>query len=562
MKEKKHKERSRNALVWFAVFIPVACLAAVTGISGYNAYRISSVIQGLQADREALEALSALYSYSNVESMLSAGIAIIGMAVSVWIGLNIYNVFKRDEIQSEIRDELKDEFSKDFSAYTGETSEMIRSSSDELEKGIGMISGTVEENRRVVSAEIKKLAFMNELSKTFDSYNEHESKYLYDLFAESRDDESETYAELEEIERRYVYLCKLYHENKSSMAYRYSHELYKDLKKIENRDYISANGVLCSKAVKLYINSRITDTQFYMIVLQSKVKEAGDSGRFEELSSHAEYCVEHISPRFRLDMSRPGDISTVDNLDDDQARMLASFFSRYGYAQHIIDGSADAGIIPLEIATDLDGTSATYYHNLGVCYERKWINAEPQNKRAAYEQTRRTYEKAIAADPMDYKAYNNLGAMILKRIDKEHVDPIRFNSEGAAVTLFSDIRFESFREADRLKDDIHDAILYFEIAMSLSPSFEDAYYNAAKAYFYLYMLECRKNSVDLNHAMFLLRKVETLNPRNIGYHYILRNIYEVTDQDSAFKENELLLTRGGDAQRVKKLYLKEKGIIQ
>lgn len=117
--------------------------------------------------------------------MMNTVIAIISIAVSVWIGLNIYNVYKKSDIDGSII-ELK-------------------------------------ANNLKMDQEYRKRKFLSQLEKTERRYEA--SEYLYKQFDYADDISLEIWEQLFDIEKSYAECCRAYEEKELHIGSKYAEEI-------------------------------------------------------------------------------------------------------------------------------------------------------------------------------------------------------------------------------------------------------------------------------------------------------------------------------------------------
>ncbi len=188
---------------------------------------------------------------SSVEgSLLSSGIAIIGIAISVWAGLNIANAIEKRDI-----DELKnktDELEKSKKILEDQY-KVISQSAKSLEQQI-IISKFNDAERKNKQIESEIVTLLNELSKTV---NDAATRQLMSIMKNYVPEEKVSVTDLVKLERYFTFVY-----NKHNSTFRNDIELL---------DYVDKGIVLAEKLLaittdlklKTYLEFRKAEFSFY-----------------------------------------------------------------------------------------------------------------------------------------------------------------------------------------------------------------------------------------------------------------------------------------------------------
>lgn len=364
--------------------------------------------------------------------MESSGISIIGIAVSVWIGLNIYNTLSKNDIEEAI-------------AKLGRADDYLN-----------------------------KQLFLNEVEKSIEKYEL--SRYFYEEFQTFDVEMGDIdFIKMKEIENLFFHCCNAYENNK----WKYSRDIAETLRNIISR-LIKQDKKLIRRnlVVEIYLKARLGDSLFYRnIALQ---RENGNKIDINELSKSIGYYEDVLN---HMDK---------DSLDKE---CVAYIYNTLGYTRYYLskfDGKNSCNfrieaLRNMDCAIDNNSEKGRYYRNRGLIYDYYFCNEIDRNSEQpnltqmqAYDEAKKNYLRAITYDKTDYKAYNNLAALYLRKLDIDN----GINSR--AITL-DKIQFKG--EVVELKRNLS----YLEIASMLSPNFEDALYNQGKVYMYLYLVGGRRD---------------------------------------------------------------------
>lgn len=467
--------------------------------------------------------------YDIIESLLSAGIGIVTLAVSVWIGLNIYNTVSKKDLE--------------------ETTEKIRV---DLEKELNEEEDKLK--KRLISSSQYPL-FLSALNTINHDMDKGISKYFYEKFDGynwEKDLNIISFADLLDVERMSNEMWR--GSNTSSPR-----ELVKrldDLERIANdkNDYSKERKIL-----KDYYYVKKISAYYCLLNRQNDIND-------EDWSAFNGLCQE-----FFYNIKKCG----TDKLEDDQLYMksithnkglLAAVYAMFGYTALRLHkttieknkggskDSKDAQTIKVlnlfENASKLETDNSVYCNNLGVWYQQEYSNiASNTDKKAegVYAKANHNYELAIKKDRHNYKAYNNLGALMLIKIDLQYMSRKKgTNNFRSFKQIAKDIKTLPNDKKREIKENINESITYFQTSRSLEPTFVDSYYNLGKAYFYQYLINNQNEESYYKDAIKECLIAKNIDPESRGWKFVLRNIYEIKDQyfDKAKQLNQDLNKEG------------------
>lgn len=184
-----------------------------------------------------------------------------------------------------------------------------------------------------------------------------------------------------------------------------------------------------------------------------------------------------------------------------------------------------------------------------------------QNLGAYYEIIKRDYDSALSkymealnAEKKDEKIYNLIGAVLLKKVDKELGIERRFIDNKTLLDIANELTDSN---ANDIKNMIVDAYNWLSYALSVNNPIMNAYYNFSKAGTY-YFLFVDKDEEKLDEAYKRLKMVESYwrketGKKKIGFLYTFRNYYEAKeDYQKAKEKNCELMTLIPDGDNLRK----------
>lgn len=485
------------------IIIPVllCCILVIANMIQYfHFYRVSNAIYEIcihSSNESELKALVAYADNLDTANLLNTGLTIISIAVTIWIGLNIYNVVNKEDVEKTL----------------GEYNKRIVDLDQEREKRLQFFT--------------KKAEFVNLLYLTGNQYCA--SEFFANLFWNTK----EEYSNIDNVikcERKYIQCCTYYENNRKEKANKLACELMDEYKELMSEPPYTT----CSETdpMKNFLRMRLSDAIFYKN-MTVPVKMLN----LPEVEKSVRYYEDIIN--------NPSEIRVWDDT------VLAYFCNSQGYliynmGKHISDkycaknkAYMAAAQKKLKEATEKAPFRGRYKRNLGLVYQFR------DDK-----ETAETYKDAMKADPLDCKAYNTLAALSLKNIDKN----CGINDRANTDILLDQMDF-SGEEAQKYLEEIDDDIVWCRIAEKINFSQVDTHYNMAKAYLYKYLWEGRKNKEFLKLAHEQIGIAERLSSDTVGTIYVKRNIYEAEGKfEEALKcaKNKLIKESGDNPALLKK----------
>ena len=486
------------------IIIPVllCCILIIANMIQYfHFYRVSNAIYEICSHSSNESELKGLVAYANnldTANLLNTGLTIISIAVTIWIGLNIYNVVNKEDVEKTL----------------GEYDKRIIDLDKDREKRLQFFT--------------KKAEFVNLLYLTGNQYCA--SEFFANLFWNTK----EEYSNIDNVikcERKYIQCCTYYENNRKEKANRLACELMDEYKELMSEPPYTT----CSETdpMKNFLRMRLSDAIFYknMTVPIEKLN-------LTEVEKSVRYYEDIIN--------NPSEIRVWDDV------VLAYFYNSQGYliynmGKHISNklcdknrAYMDAAQKKLKEATRKAPFRGRYKRNLGLVYQFQ------DDKKTA-----ETYKDAMKTDPLDCKAYNTVAALSLKKIDKD----CGINDRVEKNVLLDEMDFSGEAVQKYLKD-IDDDIVWCRIAEKINFSQVDTHFNMAKAYLYKYLWEGRENSEFLKIAHEQIGIAERLSSDTAGTMYVKRNIYEAEGKFEEALEcaNNKLIIKSGDNPGLLKKY--------
>ncbi len=432
--------------------------------------------------------------------MMSDVINIMAIAVSVWIGLNIYNIYKKADIDN-ILEELK-------------------------------------ENNYRMNYEYQRRKFILQLERTEEWYEI--SEYFCRCFEHEDEIPLAVWDRLCDIEKSFVRVCKAYEKRKRKIQISAVKEAEQLLSVVE---YTMEHGKgIQNTLLGTYIDIRKADLLFYK----------NHPVNWE----NQKFCEKELLESVLL-YEKHEDLKKKDNkIAGYMANTIG--FSNLLLMQNVQDIPLkkqyyEEAEKELEEAIN-SASKGRYYQNKGALYEQREklqqagdIVAEEVDY---YEKAYKCYKDALSAENMDSKIYNLLGSVCLKRFEKRTGIDKRFSSDGK---LLYERKGEILEEEDKAL--IKEAYNWMLLGLQVQEPIINTYYNLAKACMYYWLfVEVDMKEMQIKGEQYL-EIVKALEPENQGYLFTQRNYYEAQNNiEKALEINKSI--RGGDTELAKKRYQK------
>ena len=423
---------------------------------------------------------------NNLETtnMLNTGFTIISIAITVWIGLNIYNVVSKEYIQKAI---------------------------EEYNEEMLILEQKREEKMQFI---FKKTVFINLLYMTGKRY--YVSEFFADLFWNT-DKEYEKLDLIIEYEKEYIQCCRFYENSEKLNANRVAEDLIAKYKELGSKEPYTEYAD--TDPMKNFIRMRLSDVYFYKNMTCDK-----EQFNLQEMKESVEL--------YETVIDNPSKIEFWDEKVD------AYFCNSQGYTLRTMSKHEEnekkkrdyqnSALNKLSVAVSKQPNNGRYNRNLGLVYEDK----------GDLEKACERYKKAVQIDSFDYKSYNTVVSVELKRLEEE------YGIKGRKEKLLNEIDFSNPKDwIEKIDNDI----LQCQKAEKLMFTFVDTHYNMAKAYMYKYLLEGKVKKELLKAAHNQIDIALELDPKSAGALYTKRNIYEAEGNYAEAKncaENEVIAGKG------------------
>ena len=463
------------------------CLIIVNFMQYFKFSRVMNLVYEFCKDTSNAEQAANLGVFVNnleTTNMLNTGFTIISIAITVWIGLNIYNVVSKEYIQKAI---------------------------EEYNEEMLILEQKREEKMQFI---FKKTVFINLLYMTGKRY--YASEFFADLFWNT-DKEYEKLDLIIEYEKEYIQCCRFYENSEKLNANRVAEDLIAKYKELGSKEPYTEYAD--TDPMKNFIRMRLSDVYFYKNMTCDK-----EQFNLQEMKESVEL--------YETVIDNPSKIEFWDEKVD------AYFCNSQGYTLRTMSKHEEnekkkldyqnSALNKLSVAVSKQPNNGRYNRNLGLVYEDK----------GDLEKACERYKKAVQIDSFDYKAYNTVVSVELKRLEEE------YGIKGRKEKLLNEIDFSNPKDwIEKIDNDI----LQCQKAEKLMFTFVDTHYNMAKAYMYKYLLEGKVKKELLKAAHNQIDIALELDPKSAGALYTKRNIYEAEGNYAEAKncaENEVIAGKG------------------
>lgn len=516
-------------LIIVMIVIPIISIAVIwmncMMISQALKNRVNEMSEAIETINQGLGDKSSETIVSSVDDVLQlrlfdSGISIIAIAVSVWIGLNIYNNCRESSLEKQLQE------------LTYENQDLNR--------------------------EYKRVLLLMQLDKTENNYDA--SKSLYKWFGQEDIDEV-TFDSLIQIEKNFAECCKSYEKKRWKRCKDYAEQIEKHAQ-MDIMWYRKKRFPL----VYLYLQIRQSDALFYKNFANNVMNQKMDES--EMLLSIEKYKKTiTILKKYRClrKWHEPEDIKEFkdckdlqefqnrmgcNQLDKSDRELLGYMYNTIGYTYLLLNKNCHweqewlsnaKKYLSLAVANNPKGR---YLQNLGSYYE----NGEMGELDIAL----RCYKKAIKSVNPDKKIYNLLGSLYLKMVDEKIGIKERFETKEILKNMFS--RFSG--EGEFIKY----AYTYLDMAVKITPEVIDSYYNFSKANLYYWLWSGCKDENRKKDSKLYIEIALKREPDNTGALFTQRNYFEAIGAiEEAYQINEKICGKG-DAKKAKETYENYLGI--
>lgn len=429
-------------------------------------------------------------------NLLSVGIGIIAIAVSAWVGLNVYISLSKEEV-------------KDLG--------------DRLQKYEQRIRQFEE-----LDVNYKKNAW-GEFRKLFTGSRYIIDEFFYFIFGERFDHSfipTNIIFEMIFAERQFSHIEELYESDKYEDCISSYREAVEQFSRIEDKIRVySANVSHLYEKIAFYIKCRKADLGFYLCVSHTHVGEkrvaVNDCDdvimRWEEIErdfseQKGEYTRKDASSVIAYIYNSIGymmDIRTIKGKGFSKTETEEDKQIRY---KQIANEYMNKAIDALGDNDKWRATKARYLRNLGLTYER-------MQNRSGYEEAKNYYNQSIVVDSSDYKSWNNAGNIEIKILELE----LGIQRRDCILPLFNKDRLCDY------KTNLYTALQDLEMSSSIHPSFTDPYTKLIQVYTYLLLID-GQNDEYRKKAEAYIRILDLKQEINgMGELFAIRNYYEAIE---------------------------------
>ena len=456
---------------------------------------------------------------SNVEGgIVTTGVAVIGIAVSVWVGLNIYLSLSKEESEKLIQ--------------------KMESEITNIEKCLNDVDDTLVFQKGIMWQEFINLLDSQRNENMLSAYFAYQFSRLFD---EEKNADSLTASliyKLMQYENECISITRMYENGEKENCFALSENFLDDVFMNEN---IGGTDEW-KKTFSFYFDIHIADVKFYKnaVCLRSgKHREDFSMLQMEDVCVKYKNVLVGISSTAR----EYADIKSAKAYINNTIGYTLDLINQYeGVTAKNKERRENANKHMREAVNLLEDQffekKARYLRNLGLTYERL----------GDLDKAYKAYVESIKEDMSDYKSWNTCGSIILKKFESEH----RIFKRGKLLSVMQ------ISEPKKWEDELLKAKTQFEMSASEGKGFEDPYYKLIQVYTYLYMLGNEKSETrkGAEKYMNILNMMEYTGG---GSMYAYRNYYEVIgDIEKASEINaKIKVTPNNDVEHMRKLYLNE-----
>lgn len=520
VQEDFNKEKTKNNSIMLDTIPKLVCFAMVAIVS----IQVIGIIVLVIISKYQKIDLANIFSQITLTDIVSTGVAVIGIAVSVWVGLNIYLSLSREE-SKELINKMETEI-------------------DKIQECLDNVEATLNNQRGVMWQEFINLLDSQRNENMLSAFFAYQfGRLLYEKENIDKLDVS-LICDLMEVETEYISMTRMYENGEKRSCYSQSERLMKKYERFLKQN-IKGSG-LWRKTFLFYFNVHVADAKFYRNAVCLRLGGFRNEFCIKQME---EVCVEYgkvfedisdTAPEYRdinsakayikntmgytLDLINQFEIVTDENREKNTERRE----NANGYMQEAVNLIED----------HFFEKKARYLRNLGLTYERLG------DLDKAYD----AYVSSIKEDMSDYKSWNTCGSIILKRFEKEQ----RITKRDK---LLSEIIIS---EPEKWKTELLKAKTQFEMSASEGKGFEDPYYKLIQVYTYLYMLDNEKMESKINAEKYL-DILKMMEYEGGGSMYAYRNYYEAIGNIKMASEinGKIKATLNNDVEHMGKLYLEE-----
>lgn len=385
-------------------------------------------------------------------------LTLISIAISTWVGLNIYNVIEKSEFE-HLKKEVEDEKTSYENTVIELTKQLVSAKNDlkELHEQQKEITENIMEERRSIFE--ANLNINNTWYKPFKVLcHDNNNQTTFKIFGY-----------LTQIEKMYYGAYKADEQNDSIEALKYCEEGLDFLETcksfFDNNSYSTSKNNLW---YSFYLQIRESDFYYFMgnyYRLYAQDNEKAKSYYEKELGilKHIDYLIReselNINDSFCLakhyNTIAVSYVFLMDLVDPGESVYKEYSLMAYRYSQKSID-------------TKYANSKA--YRNYGVILER----------RREYDRAKTAYKTSVSKNPREYKSYLCIASLLLKEIAKQ------LETEYKGSFIFNKV---SLSQKNSLKKQLEEILANLNLGMGYAPVTDDFHNKLGWCYSLLCLLE-------------------------------------------------------------------------
>lgn len=495
---------------------------------------IGTIILVFIGKKENLD-ITGIFSQIVQGDIVTIGVSVIGIAVSVWVGLNIYLSLSKEESEKLIQ--------------------KMELEIEAIDKCLNNVNSTIKYQKGVMWQEFINLLDSQRNENMLSAYFAYQFGRLFDERENVDNLDILLIHKLMQYENEYISMTRMYENGEKKSCYNQSEKLIKKYGDFLNED-IEGSGIW-QKTFSFYFNVHIADAKFYRNAVCLRLggfRNQFSIGQMEEVCMEYGKVFEDISdtaPEYKDINSAKAYIKntmgyTLDLINQFEGVTGENRKRRESANEYMQEAASLLG-------NQFPEKKARYLRNLGLTYER----LKEMDK--AYD----AYVKSIKEDMSDYKSWTTCGSIILKKFEQ---------AQGVAKRdkLLNEI---NILEIEKWETELLKAKIQFEMSASEGKGFEDPYYKLIQVYTYLYMLgngQDKQNEQTVqnkrdearNGAEKYINILKMMEYTGGGSMYAYRNYYEAIGNIKKASEinNRIKVTPSNDVEHMNKLYLDKEDI--
>lgn len=440
--------------------------------------------------------------------------SMLSIAITVWIGLNIYNVISKEDLDN-------------FVAEQREQIDIVNEKSDEAI------------NRLDAKTSIHKLLIM--LEETMDHYV---ISYYFMLKFAKDDDTVYNVDDLVEIEYFFAKTTKYYEKDVYQTSLNFSEKCIRKIYKYKQKD-----GTLDNKLVQIFLKCREADLIYYINVCNEKIGKDIDADKLLYSLKLYNNIKNYIDQDNSIEYIKNEVLGYIHNTIGITYQLLLNHKNNQQYFRKAKLGFNNAIAVYK--------FSGRYKRNYGAFLEKNM----PKNEEN-FNEIMDLYERSMELNPDDYKAINTYYSYILKTI--EYI--IGFDNNkilwgsidlDIAIKELKNCGIDLINDKNKCIKIINESIYKFEQATVIAPIFCDSYYNKAKAYLLKSYFDGKDDKLFLD-GIDCCDVALSINSNCLGALYIKRNLYELYNELDKAKEINKQLKNKEKAAKDENIYEKNK----